>query len=816
MSVVPFRIVNVATQEGARATFLGAKEHYCRHLTGAQVAGAALFRHAAREAASARGSRQNVGLIPPVRPPERDLFEDTYALFTGGRALSENLQLDRPLVGAEAGAETVDAGAISGVTVRAFDWAPLIANVKPAPDPLAAKVPADQHAAFFPSIRALLDLADEFDATGGSLLYLAEPRAEDAGIVARYEQQLCLPRGFLAAKLAPLLVKSVALTGSDPYFRTGTDVALLMETADPKAVRVAVAARYALAAKAGSGAAADSGEVGGVPYSGVRSADRRVCSYVVALDRAVVVANSLAQLGRIVAAAQGRLPALAGLPEYTFFRTRYARGQEEETAFILLSDETIRRWCGPRWRIATSRRTRAAAALAELQAIHFDALVRGTATPAPLAATPETAGLGEVRRTPRGVCSAAYNTLDFLTPILEMPLAKVSASEAQSYHRWRNEYQGYWQRFFDPIAVRVARRAERLAADLTVMPLIAGSEYRDFMQFTQGARLRPNAGDPHDDMLLHLALALNLDNPMYREFSASARTSVPGLPTDPLEWFNGNLALYVEDDPFWDDLRRNAGSLERFFRKQAYRLPVALQFDVRNPLHLAGFVSAIRAFVEQSAPGLTTWTTVGTNDQAYVKVTARLEEGGAPPEVQEVVGKMALYYAATPRALTISLSEPVIRRALDRQRAARAADDAAPACEGDSVRLQASRKLVELAQALGARGYDEFMQRRSWGNLPILNELRRRYPERDPVALYREFWQATPVCPGGGAYVWNAAWHTMESTVYGHPGCPRMPSGLPPALASVRTGRFGLTFESAGLRAFAALYREAGTPPAKK
>ena len=36
----------------------------------------------------------------------------------------------------------------------------------------------------------------------------------------------------------------------------------------------------------------------------------------------------------------------------------------------MITDATIRRWCGPEWRIGASRRTRAAAAIAELQARH--------------------------------------------------------------------------------------------------------------------------------------------------------------------------------------------------------------------------------------------------------------------------------------------------------------------------------------------------------------------------------------------------------------------------------------------------------------
>ena len=65
-------------------------------------------------------------------------------------------------------------------------------------------------------------------------------------------------------------------------------------------------------------------------------------------------------------------------------------------------------------------------------------------------------------------------------------------------------------------------------------------------------------------------------------------------------------------------------------------------------------------------------------------------------------------------------------------------------------------------------------------NLPALNEWKRLFPDRDPVAVHREVWGVTLVCPGGGNYVWNEKYATMESTVYGHPGQPK--SG-PPATA---------------------------------
>ena len=58
------------------------------------------------------------------------------------------------------------------------------------------------------------------------------------------------------------------------------------------------------------------------------------------------------------------------------------------------------------------------------------------------------------------------------------------------------------------------------------------------------------------------------------------------------------------------------------------------------------------------------------------------------------------------------------------------------------------------------------------------------FPDRDPVAVHREVWGVTLVCPGGGKYVWNAKYGTMESTVYGHPGRRRPARRLRPCCSS--------------------------------
>ena len=61
--------------------------------------------------------------------------------------------------------------------------------------------------------------------------------------------------------------------------------------------------------------------------------------------------------------------------------------------------------------------------------------------------------------------------------------------------------------------------------------------------------------------------------------------------------------------------------------------------------------------------------------------------------------------------------------------------------------------------------------------------------------------------PAGGAYVWNEAMQTMESTVYGCPESPKAGPILPPGMAAWKTANFGITFADKGLRARVELKR---------
>jgi hypothetical protein len=279
-------------------------------------------------------------------------------------------------------------------------------------------------------------------------------------------------------------------------------------------------------------------------------------------------------------------------------------------------------------------------------------------------------------------------------------------------------------------------------------------------------------------------------------------------------WLGESVAWYIDDDPVWKELAAidDSHEAEQFFGKAPSRFPAALYCEVASAEKLTLFMAGVRGLLEDLLPEMTTWETLKHNDQPYVRIGPTERGRGIFPFTAE----LNIYYAFWSDALVVTLNENVLKRALDRRAAREEAEAAgreppAPskAWLGSSMALQFDGKAIEQISRLGSGDFQQILQFRSWGNLPILNEWRRRYPDRDPVELHERCWHTRLVCPGGGEYVWNDEWQTMESTAFGHPGEPKQPATLATPWQSILGGNLGLTFEQEGLRAKAVLDREA-------
>ena len=172
----------------------------------------------------------------------------------------------------------------------------------------------------------------------------------------------------------------------------------------------------------------------------------------------------------------------------------------------------------------------------------------------------------------------------------------------------------------------------------------------------------------------------------------------------------------------------------------------------------------------------------------------------------------ALYYAATPQALVLTLQEEVLKRALDRLAAKGTPNGVTlpSSAVGSALFGEAREKFIELADRFLSEPYTDFARAKCFDNLPILNEWKRIFPDRDPAAVHEKVWKTALRCPGGGSYEWNSDLGSMQSTIFGHPAQPKTAHSLPNVLEGMTAGSFSLGFEDDGLRAKVELQR---TPP---
>jgi hypothetical protein len=156
----------------------------------------------------------------------------------------------------------------------------------------------------------------------------------------------------------------------------------------------------------------------------------------------------------------------------------------------------------------------------------------------------------------------------------------------------------------------------------------------------------------------------------------------------------------------------------------------------------------------------------------------------------------------------ITPNEALLQRALDREFGDPTTRPVAPGWLGSSANLELHAKAFDLILKGSHNQFQQWMQHRAWDNLPILNEWKTHYPDQDPVQLHERIWHTRLLDRAGGTYVWNAKWHTMESTVYGHPGEPKDGPDLADLSNGIIAVKLGLTFEEQGLRGVAELRRQ--------
>src|SRR5262249_40217592 len=129
---------------------------------------------------------------------------------------------------------------VPGTTVAQHPWKKMMGDKKPSPEPLARLVPHDNYYVHFKNIAKFIEFGELLDQWGNSLSWAYEVASRDYRVKERLERQLCLRPGALGKRFGPLVVRAMALTGSEGYLREGSDVTVIFQVANRKLFLAAV------------------------------------------------------------------------------------------------------------------------------------------------------------------------------------------------------------------------------------------------------------------------------------------------------------------------------------------------------------------------------------------------------------------------------------------------------------------------------------------------------------------------------------------------------------------------------------------------
>jgi prepilin-type processing-associated H-X9-DG protein len=501
---------------------------------------------ARREKREQRVVAEITALQPALFGPrtERARDVDLFSIFTGALAVQESLQLDtmrgeRPREPAfeppnpmpanqqqeaqrKQAAEkrrkvTVSVNQLTGPTVKSHPWKKMLGSRKPDISSLARWVPEDFFFAEFRSLNKLIEALEVSDLWGTHLFNQATQEARNSAVGERLKLQLAVETNRLLRPLYDTVVGEAAVTGSDLFFREGSDVTLLFRIKQPDLFKARMDGFLAHAEKTRH-AKRVTGEYLGVPYVHVATPDRTVHVFSAYPSADLHVrSNSRVGLERVLEAIQGKRPngsavrRLGDSDEFAYIRTLMPRGAKEEDGLVYLSDPFIRRLVGPQVKLTERRRMlcyndlrmighaallfrtehgRAPASLAELEQAQCSPGKFGQGN----LACPDggTYRLSDDGMT--GVCSH-HGPANSLTPCCESPVTEVNGEEADEYKAFLEEYNRYWRMYFDPIALRLQMTPERYRLETIVLPLIDNSIYTG-MANALGGKPEPLDGLP--------------------------------------------------------------------------------------------------------------------------------------------------------------------------------------------------------------------------------------------------------------------------------------------------------------------------------
>lgn len=620
------------------------------------------------------------------RPPSdlARLMETT----TASSALQEALQYDRGLgLPTRTGRAAIPISALQPPTLEEHPFAQMQAKLPrrsgdPETEPLAASVPADFWYLRFDDIRDMLRLLDEAEAWLTPIAHVLDRRAEARGLSKRYQRQLGLRRSGLAKKLGHTVIRRLAVVGSDPYLRDGSDVTFVFEVANHSIFDVELAKHMAGYEDSVPGITKTTRDYQGHTITHHGDPRGRVRQHRARIGDIQLVSNSAGAIERIIDAIDGKSPRLAGEADLQYM---LARDPVHSDVFAFVGDRFVASVVGPAQKIAQARRE---LAVSELLVPGYAALLYGWLqgeAPADLDALLRSKLLNKkdlvhgdgtkIAFEPGAAAHSMYGSPDGLTPLIDLPApTKVTKDEQEAYNRFAASYQDYWRTFIDPIAVRMDLDAQgRVTLDARVLPFIEGSTYRSTEDIVGHARVETPAIDDG----VQSVWAVGDEARIRRELDQLADQMFSSSPQLRVGWLGNWVMLgaldrrgLTETHQWVEDEIQHRSTVSRAQQEKELwmrvgRLPVYAAAEVRNPAALVAMLGAMRTLVDQVAPGEIEW---GEHSEHRGRSIVRVGVSSTSSDrmLAEMADAVALYYARSGGALILALDEDVLRTLIDR------------------------------------------------------------------------------------------------------------------------------------------------------
>lgn len=624
------------------------------------------------------------------RPARTDLtaLMDTT---TGVLSMQEALQHDRGLrLPREAQARTVPVEQCAPPPLAAHPFSAMQAALPNpdggTPEPLAAATPAEFWYARVDDIRLLLRLLDEADTWITPVVQVLQQNPEDRGLSARYQRQLGLRRSELTRLFGHTVVGEVAVVGSDPYLREGSDVTLIFALRRPEVFEAELGRQLERWRAEVPGIEVSTLTLAGVEVQRAQDPAGLVRQHRARVGEWAFVSNSPGALARVLAAAQGQAPRLADEPDLKYM---LARDPGTHQAFAFLGDKFIAAVIGPQQKILAARRQEA---LAELLVPGYASLLYGWLFGHAPKDTEELVASGllaadELRHADDGSAIAfapglgprsRWGTPAALTPLVDLPpVTTVSEAERRAYDAFAASYQNYWKQFIDPVAIRLDVRDGPDGAvadvDVRVLPLIAATDYSEIEGVVGMSRVKvaPQGRG------LSAVWAVGAESELRRDLDRTVRT-LTGKGDIGLGWLGDWVMVGLDDGAGLVELmakfddqaqlpppRPSGSELEDLdLWQRVGKFPLYAVAEVKNPTMLVATLAAIKTTVESVAPGMVQWGEIARHRELPI---VRVGVSPAAPLLprREIADAFAIHYVQTASAIVIGLDRESLTGVID-------------------------------------------------------------------------------------------------------------------------------------------------------